>query len=92
MTHQERQEMNELSKEAFGTSSRWQKIVNEGVLESMERKREVMVPKANGGAMKKTFTDRKSVIRRYTVEEIRKAMEDILEARKENKALKTTSE
>ena len=37
-------EMNKLSLEVFGSSSRWQKIVNNGVSEPHERDQEVMVP------------------------------------------------
>ncbi len=81
MTRVQREELNALSKECFGTTSRWQKIVNNGVAEPMERKREVMVPSC-GGFAKKTFTDRKSVVRRYSVEEVKALMEDILKDRK----------
>jgi hypothetical protein len=82
LTYQERQELNELSKKVFGTTSRWQKIVNDGVAEPMEREREVLVPKANGQLVKKIFTDKKAVIKHYSVEEVKKLMEDILTARK----------
>ena len=74
-----REELNALSKRAFGTSSKWQKLVNDGFYEEFTRDREVMIPKANGELMKKVFTDKKKVARRYSVEEVRKLMEDILE-------------
>jgi hypothetical protein len=80
-TYKENQELNELSKEVFGTSSRWRKIVNNGVAEPFERDREVMVPTSKG-MEKKTFTDKKSIIKHYTVEEVHKLMLDILESRK----------
>jgi len=84
MTHNERQELNALSKECFGASSRWQKFVNNGVLEPYEREREVMVPRANGEIVKKTFKDKKSVVRHYTVEEVRNLMADLIAQRRGN--------
>lgn len=81
MTYQEREELNKLSLEAFGTSSKWQKLVIRGEPEVYEREREVMVPKLDGSLVKKTFKDRKSVLRRYSVEEIRKVMTDLLAER-----------
>lgn len=82
MTYKERQELNQLSKEVFGTSSKWQKLVNNGFAEDASTSKDVMIPKANGKVVKKTFVDRKSVTKRYTVEEIRKIMTDVLEAKK----------
>jgi len=81
MDRQTREELNSLSKEAFGSSSRWQKLVNNGFAEPHEREREVMVPR-NGSVIKKVFKDRKSILKRYSVDEIRKVMTEILEARK----------
>ena len=82
MDRKTREELNDLSMECFGTSSRWQKIVNNGVLEPMERDREVLVPQLNGRLVKKVFTDKKTFIKSYTVEEVKKLMLDILEDRK----------
>ncbi len=81
MTYQERKELNELSKKVFGALSKWQKICDAGVPEPMEREREVMVPDGKGGITKKIFTDRKSVIKHYSPQEIRKIMEEIIEKR-----------
>jgi hypothetical protein len=81
MNRQTREELNQLSKEAFGTRSRWQKLVNNGFAELLERDREVMVPTRKGLELK-TFTDRKYVSRHYTVDEVRKVMTDLLAARK----------
>lgn len=81
MDRNTREELNSLSKEVFGSSSRWQKFVNKGVSEPFERDREVMIPKANGQFVKKTFTDKKSIVRRYSVEEVRKLMVDIKNVR-----------
>ena len=80
MNRQTREELNQLSKEAFGTRSRWQKLVNNGFAELLERDREVMVPTRKGLELK-TFTDKKYVSRHYTVEEVRKVMTDLIEAR-----------
>jgi len=84
MTHNERQELNALSKECFGVSSRWQKLVNSGVLEPYEREREVMVPRANGEIVKKTFKDKKSVVRHYTPEEVKNLMIYLIAQRRGN--------
>lgn len=81
LTYKEKQELNELSLRVFGTSSRWQKIVNYGVAEPFVREREVMVASPKG-PVKKVFTDKKSVIKHYTVEEVRKLMLDLLETHK----------
>ena len=71
-----------MSKEVFGSSSRWQKLVDKGIAEPFEREREVIVPRANGTVVKKTFKDTKSIVKRYTVEEVTTLMKEILESRK----------
>lgn len=81
MNRKTREELNEMSKKVFGTSSRWQKIVNNGIAEPYERDRKVMVPRANGTLVEKVFVDKKSVVKHYTVDEVRKLMQDILESR-----------
>lgn len=81
MTYKERQELNELSKQVFGTQSKWQKLITKGFAEPFERDREVMVP-TRTGVTKKVFTDKKSVVKHYSVEEVRKLMLDVLESRK----------
>lgn len=68
------EELNELSKKAFGSSSRWRKFMEKGVMEPMSRQREVTLPTKNGGLEIKVFTDHKSIIKRYTVDEIRDLM------------------
>ena len=78
LTYQERQELNALSKKAFGSSSRWQKLITKGFAEPVERQREVMVPNKKGVPTMKTFTDKKKVVRHYTVEELRKLMEEVI--------------
>jgi len=83
VTPEEHEELKQLSKEAFGSSSRWKTYVENGIAELYEREREVLVPKANGELAKKTFKDHKYVTRRYTVDEIKKEMQDILVKRKE---------
>lgn len=80
MNRQTREELNTLSKLAFGSRSKWQKLVNNGFSENLERDREVMVPTTKGLELK-TFTDKKYVNRHYTVEEVRKVMMDILDDR-----------
>lgn len=86
MTSEEGKEMNRLSKEVFGTSSKWRKLV-EGVPETLQRDREVMIP-TKYGPIKKVFTDKKIVFKRYTVEEVKQHMVDTLASR-ENKIVST---
>jgi hypothetical protein len=81
MTRETREKLNRLSKIVFGNSSRWQKIVNNGVVEPMSRDREVTVPDGRGGLKTKIFTDKKSVLKRYSVEEVASIMLDILKSR-----------
>lgn len=69
-----KEELNELSKSVFGSSSRWRKLVENGVPQPVERQREVMVPNRMGGLEMKTFTDRKNVVKRYTIDEVRELM------------------
>ena len=78
MDRKTREELNALSKKVFGSTSKWQKLVNNGVAEPFERDREVMVTTANGQLVKKVFTDRKYVNKRYSVEEVRKLMESLV--------------
>lgn len=84
MDRKTKQELNELSKQVFGSSSKWQKLVERGSLEPMQRERKVMVPE-NGSAVEKTFIDRKTVMRRYTPDEIKSEMLSILDARDKQK-------
>jgi len=81
MNRETRETLNKLSKQVFGSSSKWQKLVNDGVAEPHERDREVMVPRGDGSVAKKIFTDKKLVLRRYSVEEVTKLMLDVLAAR-----------
>ena len=78
LTYKERQELNQLSKKAFGTSSKWNKLVTRGHTAPFERKREVMVPKADGNLEKKVFTDIQHQTQHYTVDAVRAIMVKIL--------------
>ena len=81
MTREIRDNLSRLSKEVFGTSSRWQKILRNGVAQPQERDREVTVPDGKGGFKTKTFTDKKYTIQRFTTEEVVKLMMGILSQR-----------
>ena len=59
-------------------------MVEKGVPELYERDREVMVTTRAGDLKKKVFKDHKYGLKRYTVEEIKKVMEDIVESKKAN--------
>ncbi len=81
MTREVRENLNRLSKEVFGSSSKWKKICDQGVAEPFERDREVTVPDGRGGVKVKTFTDKKFVVKHYTADEVAKMMLDILISR-----------
>lgn len=81
MTHEMRDNLNKLSKIIFGSSSKWQKIVDNGIAEPMERDREVTVPDGRGGLKTKVFTDRKYVTKHYSVEEVMVMMMEALKSR-----------
>lgn len=86
-----RQELNALSKEVFGTSSRWQKLVNNGHLELLTCEVSETIPSDVAGVeptvqkvSKPILTDsgaRQSVNKRYTVESVRELMLGIKEKR-----------
>lgn len=81
MEYKTRQELNDLSLRAFGTSSRWQKLVNKGIPQAYERDRQVMVVEKDGSLGKKLFTDRKVELKRFTIDEVKTQMVQILEDR-----------
>jgi hypothetical protein len=81
MTREVRENLNRLSKEVFGSSSKWKKICDQGVAEPFERDREVTVPDGKGGVKTKTFTDKKLVVKHYTPDEVCKMMLEILVSR-----------
>lgn len=85
MDHKTNQEMNILSKEVYGTSSKWQKLMRKGVKQVWERDREVVVPTANGQFRTKVFKDQKYTVKYYTFEEVKEEMLKILEERKKNR-------
>lgn len=73
------EELNELSKKVFGASSRWRKLVENGIKQPMERDKEVMVPTRDGRSVeKKIFTEKKLVLKRYSVDEVRDLMKSLL--------------
>lgn len=74
-----REELNALSKQVFGTSSRWKKIVDRGSPDAYDEDQTKVVPNALTGKLEqKTFKKRHQVLRRYTVEQIKEVMETIL--------------
>lgn len=86
MNRNDRETLNKLSKEVFGSSSKWQKLVNDGFVDTMTRDREAMIPSKNGPLQMRTFVDKKLVNRRYTVEEVTQLMLDVLKKRNEDRA------
>ncbi|HEY5234848.1 MAG TPA: hypothetical protein VIJ14_01615 [Rhabdochlamydiaceae bacterium] len=84
MTREDRMYMNELSKAAYGSSSRWQKILEKGVTEKYERNHDSVVPSADGKTFEvKTVKIYESRLRRYTETELAATMIGIVENRKE---------
>lgn len=91
MEHKTVQELNALSLKAFGSSSRWHKLVNKGVPQLYERDREVMIVVEGTGKLgKNLYTDQKVMIKRYTVEEVRTLMVKTIENKE--KAIKEAEE
>lgn len=87
MNRKDREYLNQLSKEAFGTSSRWQKILLHGVIEKYERNHDVVVPKTDGSAFEtKTVKVYENQLRRYTETELTAMMIGLIEKRKEQLA------
>lgn len=91
--YQTRQKLNALSKEVFGSSSRWQKLVNTGHLELLTQEVNETVPsdveggeptvqKVNKPILTKTGAQQK-VNKRYTVESVVELMLDIKKKREE---------
>lgn len=76
-------ELNALSKEVFGSSSRWKKIVERGVPELMTEEITEYVPDENGGEgttrqvtrpIKRHDGANQSIVKRHTVESVRELM------------------
>jgi len=83
ISRNERKELDALSKEVFGTSSRWQKLVNRGYVELVTEKVTETVPGENGEPDTTREVDapklrkdgaHQSVMKQHTVESIREAM------------------
>jgi hypothetical protein len=87
MTREVRENLNRLSKEVFGSSSKWKKICDQGVAEPFERDREVTVPDGKGGVKIKVFTDRKLIVKHYTPDEVCKMMLEILVSRQKKSSV-----
>lgn len=68
-----KQELNALSKEIFGTSSKWVKLMDKGVL-NPEIKRVVIPNKETGALEQKEFKTGKSTIYRYSLKEVQELM------------------
>jgi hypothetical protein len=84
MTRNERKELNALSLEVFGSSSRWQKFVTKGHPEMISEEKEEIVPPEHEGEssttrkvqvpIKTDFGAVQFTTKHYTVEGIRKLM------------------
>lgn len=74
MTKNERLELNKLSKQAYGTSSKWQKMVTKG-------ERGPCTEKLDDGT-ERTYQG----IVRYSIEEVNKIMEELIKEEAELKA------
>lgn len=93
LDYKTKQELNALSKEVFGVSSRWQKLVKNGYSEVITEEVEELVPSDVLGEEPKTEKVRKPVLRadgaklsttkRYTVESVKELMLKLKTAREE---------
>lgn len=103
MDYQTKQEMNALSKEVFGSSSRWQKLVNKGFAELVTEEVEETIPAdengENGGVevvrkpVLRSDGAKQSVMTRHTVESVKELMLKMKSARDQYLArLKTSQE
>lgn len=92
-----REELNALSKELFGTSSKWQKLLNSGYSEVVTEEVTEYVPGEKDGDEGITRTVRvpvkradgapQSVVKRHTVESVKAYMLDRKEAMEKFKAM-----
>ncbi len=86
LTRDERQALNDLSKEVYGASSRWQKLVNDGFTQLVTEEVTEYVPNAEDESKEGTTSKanvpvlykglKHSVQTRYTVDEVRAIMLD----------------
>lgn len=84
MDHKTKQELNALSKEVFGTASKWKKLIDNGFVHVEQGQREVVVPDLETRSFKKkTYATSTPVLVRYTVETVRAMMENVLKDRTE---------
>lgn len=84
LTRTERDELNALSKEVFGSTSRWQKLINSGYPKLLTEKVTELVPATEEGKedttrevdvpVKRANGTYQSVLTRYTVDGIREYM------------------
>lgn len=82
LSHKDREEMNALSKEVFGSTSRWQKLINKGRNEVVTREVEEVVPGVDGApdtTQKVRVPEKRgdivvSALKRHTTESIKEFM------------------
>ncbi len=80
MNRKSREELNALSKEVFGLSSRWQKLVNKGFQqpEILEK----MIPNSETGKVEKVqFTTHNKITLRHTEESVGQLMTNLKKQR-----------
>jgi len=94
MDRKTRDELNSLSKQVFGTSSRWQKLVNDGFQEVITEDVTEQVPQDDGTTVERVVKVPKkvngavqSVTKRYTVEGVMQLMLDLKKRQDDYKAV-----
>ena len=82
MTYQEREELNQLSLEVFGTSSRWKKLVEKGFQHKYNEKQKKIVPNMETRQLEEVeFDVPRNTLVRYTDETVKTLMLNILRDR-----------
>jgi hypothetical protein len=71
INRKQRKELDALSKEVFGTSSRWQKVVDKGYVELLTEEKEVEYPSPTGGENVKN-TERVPVLNSFGAKQIKR--------------------
>lgn len=84
IARKDREELNALSKDVFGTSSRWQKLVDKGYLELLQEEKEEEVPAEKEGEAPTTRKvtvpilneagQKQHVVKRHTFQSVKEFM------------------
>lgn len=86
MNRKTKQELNALSKEVFGTASKWQKLIEKGFIWPHEKVEEKVIPNTKTGVLeKKQFKHTEYVHIRHTEDTVRELMNNVKKQNDEKK-------